>query len=60
MDIRNNAHRHVLERTEILMASLAEDDDSYVSVPANRMFYVKTRYVYVGKGAPLPFDLDDE
>ena len=36
------------------------DDYSYVSVPASRMFYVKTRYIYAGKGMPRPYDLDDE
>ena len=37
-----------------------EDDYSYVSVPPNRTFYVRTRYVYAGKGMPRPFDLDDD
>ncbi len=35
-------------------------DFSYQHVPPNRVFYVKTRYVYVGKGLPRPFDLGDE
>ena len=32
----------------------------YGSVPATRTFYVKTRYVFLGEGDPMPFELDDE
>jgi len=53
--------RHWNERAESLIAAAENADDySYVSVPANRTFYVTTRYVYAGKGTPRPFDLDDE
>ena len=49
------------QRAEVL---IAEPDDegvvSYVSVPPNRTFFVRTRYTYAGKGKPLPFELDDE
>jgi len=50
------------ERAEFLIAARDEDDDPmpYVSVPPNRTFYVKTRFVYLGKGKPSPFDLEDE
>ena len=52
---------HWSGRAEILITALEEADDySYVSVPASRMFYVKTRYIYAGKGMPRPYDLDDE
>lgn len=55
------ALRHWNERAEALVAATEyADDDSYVSVPPNRVFYVKTRYVYAGRGTPRPFDLDDE
>jgi hypothetical protein len=49
------------DRAEVL---IAEPDDeglgSYLSVPASRTFLVSTRYVYAGKGTPLPFELDEE
>jgi hypothetical protein len=49
------------ERAEVLLMPRKEADEfSYEHVPANRVFYVKTRYVYLGKGRPQPFDLDDE
>ena len=49
------------ERAEVLLMPREEADKfSYEHVPPNRMFYVKTRYVYAGKGLPRPFDLDDE
>ena len=55
------ALRHWNERAESLIAAAENADDySYVSVPANRTFYVKTRYVYAGKGTPRRFDLDEE
>jgi hypothetical protein len=54
-------YRQWSERAEVLlMLHQAADVFSYESVPAKRMFYVKTRYVYLGKGLPEPFDLDDE
>lgn len=34
--------------------------DDYKSVPPNKTFTVKTRYVYRGKGEPQKFDLDEE
>jgi hypothetical protein len=53
------ALRHWNERAEALVAATEHaDDDSYVSVPPNRVFYVKTRYVYAGRGTPRPFGLD--
>lgn len=53
--------RHWNERAEVLLMFREEADDfSYEHVPPNRVFYVKTRYVYLGKGLPRPFDLDDE
>lgn len=60
-DLANEVLTHWLQRAEVLVTTLQEADDySYLSVPANRVFYVKTRYVYGGKGQPRPFDLDDE
>ena len=57
----DEALAHWSGRAEILITALEEADDySYVSVPASRMFYVKTRYIYAGKGMPRPYDLDDE
>jgi hypothetical protein len=54
-------YRHWSERAELLVMPRKETDEfSYDHVPPNRMFYVKTRYVYAGKGVPRPFDLDDE
>lgn len=54
-------YRHWSERTEVLLMPREEADKfSYEHVPPNRVFYVKTRYVYLGKGLPRPFDLDDE
>lgn len=44
----------------LLMSSEEVDELSYEHVPPNRVCYVKTRYVYAGKGLPRPFDLDDE
>lgn len=56
-----SVYRHWNERAEVLVMRREEADEfSYEHVPPNRMFYVKTRYVYVGKGFPQPFDLDDE
>lgn len=49
------------ERAEVLLMPCKKTDEfSYEHVPANRVFYVKTRYIYAGKGLPRPFDLDDE
>jgi hypothetical protein len=48
-------------RAESLIAATENaENDSYVSVPPNRVFYVKTRYVYSGQGTPRAFGLDDE
>jgi len=52
-------HRNATAEALIAVTDHA-DGHSYQPVPSNRMFYVKTRYVYGGKGTPLPFDLDDE
>lgn len=52
---------HWSQRVEILVPALEVlNGDSYVSVPPNRVSFVKTRYVYLGKGTPMPFDLSDE
>ena len=50
-----------VERAEVLIAT-AEDNDAftYSSMPPNRVFHVTTRYVFLGKGEPMPFELDDE
>ncbi len=50
-----------VERAEVLIAT-TEDNDAftYSSMPPNRVFHVKTRYVFLGKGEPMPFELDDE
>lgn len=54
-------YRHWSERAEVLVMRREEADElSYASAPPNRTFYVKTRYVYVGKGLPRPFGLDEE
>ncbi len=37
-----------------------QSDDDYVSVPGKTVKYVKTRYVFIGKGKPLPFYERDE
>ncbi len=59
--------RQWVERAEILNASIrfvTTGGDSgtlpYYSVPPTRTFYVKTRYVFLGKGKPTPFELEDE
>jgi hypothetical protein len=52
-------YRHWSERAEVLLMPREEADEFSTQVPPNRVFYVKTRYVYVGKGLPRPFDLDD-
>lgn len=61
--IRNTekVHQHWVERAEVLVAA-TEDNDAftYSSMPPNRVFHVKTRYVFLGKGEPIPFELDDE
>lgn len=58
------------ERAEALIVELDlfitggdEDDDeelAYVSVPPKRTIYVRTRYVFRGKGKPRPFELEDD
>lgn len=53
------AYRHWSERGEALVLH-CDEVVSYEHVPPNRVFYVKTRYVYAGKGLPQSFDLDDE
>lgn len=53
------AYRHWSDRAEALVAH-CNQVLSYDHVPPNRQFYVRTRYVYAGKGVPQPFDLDDE
>lgn len=54
-------YRHWSERAEVLVMPREEADEfSYKHVPASRVIYVKTRYVYAGKGLPRPFDLDEE
>lgn len=55
------AFRHWSERAEVLLMRRKDMEEvSYEHVPPNRVFYVKTRYVYVGKGLPGSFHLDDE
>jgi hypothetical protein len=54
------AFEHWTRRAAILVATSGADEFSYVSVPPNRTFSVKTRYVFSGKGKPLPFRLDEE
>jgi hypothetical protein len=34
------------------------DTDGYVSVPPKHIKYVKTKYIYKGKGKPLPYTRD--
>jgi chromatin segregation and condensation protein Rec8/ScpA/Scc1 (kleisin family) len=49
------------ERAEVFLMPRSEaDESSYEHVPASQVFYVKTRYVYLGQGRPRPFDLDGE
>lgn len=57
----DEAIQHWAERAEFLLG-LADEGDfvAYVSVPPNRTFYVATRYIYEGRGEPLPFVLDRE
>ncbi len=61
--IRNaeEVYQHWVARAEVLIAA-TEDNDAfmYSSMPPNRVFHVKTRYVFLGKGEPIPFELDDE
>lgn len=53
--------RYLRERPEVLLMAREETDEfSYEHAPANRVFFVRTKYVYLGKGRPQPFDLDDE
>ncbi|MFO0838022.1 MAG: hypothetical protein U1D55_05800 [Phycisphaerae bacterium] len=54
------AFEHWTRRTEILVRADDADEFSYVSVPPNRTFWVKTRYVFRGKGKPLPIRVDEE
>jgi hypothetical protein len=55
-----------LEGPEVdLLAHPPESDEpaiqppAYAPVPPTRTFYVKTRYVFCGKGEPTPFELDE-
>lgn len=53
--------RHWVERAEALVATTEDNEPStYSPMPPNRVFHVKTRYVFLGKGEPMPFELDDE
>jgi hypothetical protein len=52
------AIRHWMQRAENLIAACDSDEFSYESAPPNRTFLVKTRYMFSGKGSPLPFNLD--
>lgn len=67
------AIQHWIEPAEISMASRMQDprrypskkeyDDEFLSntaVPPKQTFYVKTRYVFLGRGNPLSFVLDDD
>ena len=66
----DEALQHWGERAEVLITSndlfisnaheVDQGDVSYVSVPPNRTFFVRTRYIDGGKGQPLPFDLGDD
>ena len=60
-EITKEVYYHSIERAEALDV-VSDDGDMfmYSSVPPNRVFYVKTRYIFAGKGEPLPFELDDE
>lgn len=59
--IMTDALSHLFEtaRAQIESADDLETDSPEIP-PASRIFHVTTRYVYAGKGTPLPFDLDDE
>lgn len=54
------AFEHWRQRAENLIAVSDSDEFSYVSVPPKRTFSVKTRYVFRGRGEPLPFRLDEQ
>lgn len=66
----DEASRHWGERAEVLVAATQlfisgcdeakSEQTSYVAVPPNRTFFVRTRYIYAGRGEPLPFELDVE
>lgn len=59
--LADGAWLHWSQQIEILMPALEVwNGDSYKSVPPNRVSHVKTRYIYKGKGRPIPFDLGDE
>lgn len=45
-------------RIQILHGYTSTPDDTYVSVPPKHNKYVKTKYVYRGKGKPLPYTRD--
>jgi len=43
---------------EIIHKYTPISNDTYISVPPKRGKYVKTKYVYRGKGKPLPYTRD--
>ena len=49
----------MVDNTDKVELSEVVDDFTYSSMPPNYVFYVKTRYVFLGKGEPMPFELDD-
>lgn len=62
-EVADNVLLHWFDRAEVLLASDALDDLDdleYVPVPPNRVFFVTTRFVHVGKGTPRAITLDDE
>jgi hypothetical protein len=58
-----NRAENLMGSTDLFIAGCDEDDNdewTYVSVPPKRTFYVRTQYVFRGKGKPMPFELEDE
>ncbi len=54
-------YRQWNEPAEVLIATMEDNDAfTYLSMPPNRVYHVKTRYVFLGKGEPMPFELDNE
>lgn len=37
-----------------------QTDQSYNPIPPNRTFTARVRYIFRGRGQPLPYSLDDE
>lgn len=59
--LKKKAEAHWSERSEVLLAATEPKDDLLrCPVSPNRTYYVSTQYVYVGKGRPLPFELEDD